>query len=164
MSDSWDFAADDEIGIPAGTRATVNAVPNRDGDWIRQGTTNKTGAQFLSIQFQVIGGDHAGQKCGLTLWPNPTDRRFRAQISTLLGIDISNGAKANMDDLLGALQQNSYDVEIGTNQSGYTDVTKLIERVDRQGGADVLIGEEPAAIASETSGSDAASGDEDFPF
>ncbi len=136
----WTMKPEDELGMKDGDMVVVNVVANRDGDIVKVGKTNpsepgKEPRDYISIQLQVAEGEHKSRRTSMTLWPDPTDWRFRKQIETLTGVDLADGARVTLDDIIAALNDHSFRVEImrDAKDPRYTKVKVIHERLPKVG-------------------------------
>lgn len=159
MFESIEFPSNDQLEapIPAGTEAIVKARLNRDGELqIRQGKT-KAGKDYMSVPFVIEGGDYDARYCSLMLTVDAANRYFRAAIEMITEIDLADGGKVTDELFREKLLSAHFRAEVSTNDRGYVNVDRLLERIPTDGPAPVAI---PVPAGADESGVD----DDDIPF
>ena len=148
---------------PEGTPALVQVRPDRDGNLGEFKSGDSGYGPWIAIPFEVIEGEWAGTWAGLMLSVDPTDRRFRAVFSAVMGVDISSGGEFTFSDFKKRIVSGVFQAEIGPEKkrgepTGYTRVSKLLERVrDREVTVSSASEEEAPVVTPDGD-------DEDIPF
>lgn len=177
MSDdfSFDFSGDDKVkggSIPPNTLLTVTAVEQQSenlragekviGRYLRAGVSPNAGKKYMGIRFQVSAADkeeYLGRPVDSTLWVDPTEAKFRAQVEKITGQPLPRAGeeshvRMSPADIAEALAEFSFQVKVGPGKNGYTEVKYYNDRVERV--------EVPRTEISGGSGGAASGGGDDF--
>jgi hypothetical protein len=154
MSDDFkiSFSSDDKVkggSIPANTILTVTAIEHDEGNlkpgerifgkYVRAGKSPKAGKLFFALRFKVSEADDAslvGRPVDSTLWADPTEAKFRAQVEKILNRRLPRPGDAEQFDLdpneiAEAMGEFSFRVTVGPSNTGYTEVKYYNERLPR---------------------------------
>jgi hypothetical protein len=186
MFETIEFESDDQVKstpIPDGTTAPLKLRKDREtGTFFKSDGSPviNSGAQrkdpnkhWLSIPFEVAGGEHKGRWASMMLTVDSKDFQFRNTVKVVTGLDLGEpGQKLEFEKFFEALQTGVFDGKLGPEkkrdesgdlqETGFSKCFKLVERV-----GDRVEDEAPADEDAPMIGLpdlDAAGGDDDIPF
>lgn len=163
-----EFASDDELRepIPEKTVARIQVRPSKDGELGAFPSGESKFGPWVMVPFEVVEGDHRGEWASMMLSVKGTDRRFRAVVKLVTGLDLTQGGVTlSFADFRERLVSGVFEAELGPErrkgeETGFNAVTRLIARVGdrpRPAQADSLPVQSTSVAPSDGS-------DDDIPF